>query len=245
MKRLPVRFALPLLILCTSPILHAQSKMPSLPGAGAGSGTLGAGLDDSQIASGLKDALSVGTKKAVTLVDHPGGYLENQAIKILLPKNLQPVEKMARGAGQGPKIDEFVASMNHAAESAAPEAEGIFASAVREMSIDDARKLLNGGDTSITEYFKSKTSAQLKEAFRPHVEAAMKANGVTEKYDALQAQMPKMSFLGSSGSGFDINKYVVEKALDGLFYMLAQQEKDIRSNPAARTTGLLKSVFGH
>jgi hypothetical protein len=219
--------------------------MPSLPGSSTNSGSLGAGLDDSQIASGLKDALSVGTKKAVTLVDHPGGYLDNEAIKILLPKNLQPVEKMARSAGQGPKIDDFIASMNHAAESAAPEAEAIFAAAVREMSIDDARKLLNGGDTSITGYFKSKTSADLTTAFRPHVEAAMKANGVTEKYDALQAQAPKISFMGGGGSGFDINKYVVEKAFDGLFYMLAQQEKDIRSNPAARTTGLLKSVFGH
>jgi hypothetical protein len=244
MKRLPVRFALLLLAVGTVPMSRGQFKMPSVPSASAGQGGLGAGLDDSQIASGLKDALAVGTKKAVTLVDHPGGYLDNAAIKILLPKNLQPVEKMARGAGQGPKIDEFVASMNHAAESAAPEAEGIFAAAVKEMSIDDARKLLNGGDTSITEYFKSKTTANLTTAFRPHVEAAMKANGVTEKYDALQAQMPKMSFLGGGGSGFDINKYVVEKALDGLFYMLAQQEKEIRSNPAARTTGLLKSVFG-
>jgi hypothetical protein len=245
MKCLPVRFVLVLLLVGSTSLVHAQFKMPSLQGPTSNTGGLGAGLDDSQIASGLKEALSVGTKKAVTLVDHPGGYLENQAIKILLPKNLQPVERMARGAGQGPKIDDFVASMNHAAESAAPEAESIFAAAVKDMSIDDARKLLNGGDTSITDYFKSKTSAELATAFRPHVEAAMKANGVTEKYDALQAQAPKISFLGGGGSGFDINKYVVDKALDGLFYMLAQQEKDIRSNPAARTTGLLKSVFGH
>jgi hypothetical protein len=112
-----------------------------------------ASLSDSKIASGLKEALSVGTKNAVHLVDKPGGYLDNPAIKILLPKSLQPVESVLRGAGEGPKIDGFVSSMNHAAEQ-------IFADAVTAMTIDDARKLLNGGDTSITEYFKSKTSTQ-------------------------------------------------------------------------------------
>jgi len=195
----------------------------------------------------LKDALSVGTKKAVALVDRPGGYLDNAEIKILLPKNLQPLEKGLRAAGQGARIDGFVDSMNHAAESAAPEAEGIFAEAVKALTIDDARKLLTGGNTSITDYFKEKTSAQLTVAFKPHVEKAMDANGVTEKYDALKASAPKMPFSmggGSAGGGFDLNAYVVQKALDGLFYMLGQQEKAIRTNPAARTTGLLKQVFG-
>ena len=135
--------------------------------------------------------------------------------------------------------------MNHAAESAAPEAAPIFADAVKSMTIDDARKLLNGGDTSITDYFKAKTSTQLATAFRPHVEAAMKTNGVMEQYQALAGRMPKMSFLGGGGgSNFDINTYVVNKALDGLFYMLGQQEKEIRTNPAARSTALLQKVFG-
>src|ERR1700760_939200 len=107
-------------------------------------------LSDSKIGEGLKQALSVGTKNAVHLVDKPGGYLDNPAIKIPLPKALQPVEGILRGAGQGPKIDGFISSMNHAAESAAPAAEQIFADAVTAMTIDDARKLLHGGDTSIT-----------------------------------------------------------------------------------------------
>jgi hypothetical protein len=184
----------------------------------------------------------VGTERAVALVARPGGYMENEEIKILLPQNLRPVERVLRGAGQGPKIDEFIASMNHAAESAAPEAEHIFADAVRSMTIDDAKGLLNGGDTSITDYFKSKTSAQLAVAFRPHVEKAMNANGVTQKYEALAGQAPQMPFMNSSK--LDINTYVVNKSLDGLFYMLAQQEKQIRQNPAARTTALLKQVFG-
>jgi hypothetical protein len=227
-----------------------QAQMPSLggltgkvPGASA-QGGLGAGLSDAQVGSGLKEALSVGTQKAVALVDKPGGYLEDAEIKILLPKNLQPLEKGLRAAGQGPRVDDFIASMNHAAESAAPEAAGIFAAAVKAMTIDDARKLLNGGDTSITDYFKEKTSAELTAAFKPHVEKAMDANGVTQKYQALQSSAPKLPFGMGGGGGFDINSYVVEKALAGLFYKLGQQEKQIRSNPAAQSTALLKQVFG-
>jgi hypothetical protein len=190
----------------------------------------------------LKETLSVGTKNTVKQVAKPGGYLENAVIKILLPPNLRSAEKVLRAAGQGPKIDDFIASMNHAAESAAPEAAGIFADAVKQMTIDDARKLLNGGNTAITDYFKSKTSAQLATAFRPHVEAAMSSNGVTQKYQALVGQAPKLPFMNSSN--LDINTYVVNKALDGLFYMLGQQEIQIRTNPAARSTQLLKQVFG-
>jgi len=221
--------------------LMVQAQLPQISGFG-NKASSASGLSDAQIGSGLKDALSVGTEKAVKLVAKPGGYLENQEIKILLPENLRPVEKVLRGAGQGPKIDGFVASMNHAAESAAPEAEKIFAGAVKEMTIDDARKLLSGNDTAITDYFKSKTSGQLATAFRPHVETAMQANGVTQQYNALVGQAPKMPFMKSSS--LDINSYVVNKALDGLFYMLGQQEKQIRTNPAARSTALLKQVFG-
>jgi hypothetical protein len=229
----------------------AAAQFPSLPGGipgmskGSGTGS-GSGLTDGQIGDGLKQALSVGTEKAVKLVSAPGGYLENAEIKILLPKNLQPLEKGLRAAGQGPRVDEFIGSMNHAAESAAPEAAGIFGAAVKAMTIDDARKLLAGGDTSITDYFKEKTSAELTTAFRPHVEKAMSANGVTERYDALKSAAPKLPFgMGGGGNGgFDINAYVVQKALDGLFYMLGQQEKEIRTNPAARSTALLKQVFG-
>lgn len=228
----------------------AHGQFPSLPGGvklpGASSqGAAGAGLTDGQIGDGLKQALSVGTEKAVKLVSAPGGYLENAEIKILLPKSLQPVEKGLRVAGQGPKVDEFIASMNHAAESAAPEAAGIFGAAVRAMTIDDARRLLAGSDTAITDYFKEKTSAQLAGAFRPHVEKAMSANGVTQKYDALVGAAPKLPFgMGVGGGSTDINTYVVNKALDGLFYMLGQQEKEIRTNPAARSTALLRQVFG-
>jgi hypothetical protein len=218
-----------------------QIQLPQIPGLGKSSRT-GAGLSDAQIGSGLKEALAVGTQKAVKQVARPGGYLENKAIKILLPQSLHPVETGLRAIGQGPKIDDFIASMNHAAETAAPEAAGIFGNAVRAMTIDDARRLLTGGNTSITDYFKEKTSAQLTVAFRPHVEKAMAANGVTQKYNTLLGQAPQLPFMKSPK--MDINSYVVGKALDGLFYELGQQEKEIRTNPAARTTDLLRKVFG-
>lgn len=227
-------------ILCSS-IPQLKAQLPQIPGFGSkATGT--SALDDTQIASGLKEALSVGTRKAVSEVAKPGGYLENAEIKILLPANLRTAEKVLRGAGQGPKIDDFIASMNHAAELAAPEAASIFADAVKQMTIEDARKLLSGSNTAITDYFQSKTSAQLATAFRPHVEAAMSKNGVTQKYQALAGQAPKLPFMKSAD--MDIHTYVVNKALDGLFYMLGQEEIQIRTNPAAQTTRLLKQVFG-
>jgi len=236
-----VIFCVALVAFPGSCVSHVSAQLPQIPGFGSKS-TGSSSLDDTQIASGLKEALSVGTRKAVSEVAKPGGYLENTAIKILLPANLRTAEKVLRAAGQGPKIDEFIASMNHAAESAAPEAANIFGDAVKQMTIDDARKLLSGNNTAITDYFKSKTSAQLATAFRPHVEAAMSKSGVTEKYQALAGQVPKVPFMKSAD--LDINAYVVNKALDGLFYMLGQQEAQIRTNPAAQTTRLLKQVFG-
>ena len=232
-------FVLGILCLMSLPA-WGQIQLPQIPGLGKS--RAGAGLSDAQIGSGLKEALAVGTQKAVKQVARPGGYLENKAIKILLPQSLKPVETGLRAIGQGPKVDEFIASMNHAAETAAPEAAGIFGNAVRAMTIDDARRLLTGGNTSITDYFKEKTSAQLTVAFRPHVEKAMAANGVTQRYNALLGSAPQLPFLKSPK--MDINAYVVNKALDGLFYELGEQEKEIRTNPAARTTELLRKVFG-
>ena len=120
--------------------LWGQIQLPQIPGLGKSK--TGAGLSDAQIGSGLKEALAVGTQKAVKQVARPGGYLENQAIKILLPQSLRPVETGLRAIGQGPKVDGFIASMNHAAEAAAPEAAGIFGNAVRAMTIGDARRLM-------------------------------------------------------------------------------------------------------
>jgi hypothetical protein len=198
-------------------------------------------LSDSRIASGLKQALEVGAENAVKLTGKEDGYFANQAIKILLPKNLRPLEKGLGVLGYQSRVDAFVLSMNRAAEAAAPSARKIFGDAVLEMSFDDARRILSGDDTAATEYFKSKTTAQLTEAFRPFVEKTMHENGVTQQYESLAGELKSIPF--AKNEDLDINKYVVGKALDGLFYMLAEEERKIRTNPAARTTNLLKEVF--
>jgi len=199
------------------------------------------GLSDSKVASGLKEALKVGAGNAVKLTAKTDGYFGNQAIKILMPSNLRSLEKGLRLVGYGPKVDEFVLSMNRSAEAAAPAAKKIFEDAILSMSFDDARRILSGGETAATDYFKGKTTLQLTEAFRPIVQKRMDENGVTRQYKALTEQYQSIPF--AKGESLDIDKYVVGKALDGLFYELALQEKEIRKNPAARTTALLKEVF--
>jgi len=198
-------------------------------------------LGDTKIASGLKEALKVGAENAVKLTGKTDGYYRNEAIKILLPKNLRTMERGLRAVGGGQKVDEFELSMNRAAESAAPEARKIFADAILKMTIDDARKILNGGDTAATDYFKSKTTGELTLAFRPIVERSMDKFTVTQQWNALVGQFRSIPF--AKNPSLDINQYVVGKALDGLFFMLGQEEKKIRTDPTARVTTLLKEVF--
>ncbi len=199
-------------------------------------------LDDDTVASGLKEALKVGTGKTVDLTGRVDGYFANEAIKILMPDKLQKLDKGLRIAGFGPQLDEFVLSMNRAAEKAAPFARDIFWDAIKEMTFEDARKILRGGDTSATDFFKEKTSGRLAEAFRPVVEKSMDEVGVTRQYKELVGRFETIPFMRSES--LDINEYVVGKALDGLFHVLGEQEREIRTNPAARVTDLLKKVFG-
>lgn len=199
------------------------------------------GLSESKVASGLKEALQVGSENAVKIVGKPNGYFENEAIKIVMPKDLRPLESGMRAIGFGPKIDEFILSMNRSAEAAAPAARKIFIDAILAMSFDDAKRILSGNNTAATEYFKEKTTGQLTDAFTPVVKKTMGENGVVKQYDALTEQYKNIPFAKSQS--LDIDHYVVSKALDGLFYELAEQEKQIRTNPAARTTSLLKEVF--
>jgi hypothetical protein len=220
--------------------------IPALGQVGEISKRLGLGnqstVTDSRIASGLKEALQVGANNAVKLTGRPDGYFGNEAIKILLPKNLRTLERGLRAVGYGPKVDAFVLSMNRAAEAAAPAAKKIFIDAILSMSFDDARKILSGGDTAATDYFKSKTTEQLTVAFRPVVEKTMDQNSVTQQYKQLIGQAQTIPFMKSQS--LNITDYVVSQALNGLFYMLGQEERKIRKDPAARTTDLLKQVFG-
>ncbi|HEX4489019.1 MAG TPA: DUF4197 domain-containing protein [Terriglobales bacterium] len=200
-----------------------------------------AGLSNDKIIAGLKEALQVSTGKAVALTGKPDGFLKNEAIKILLPPKLQTVGKGMRMFGMGQQVDDLEVGMNRAAEQATPEAKRIFIAAVKKMSFTDARQILTGDDTAATEYFRRTSSLDLTTAFSPIVNRSMQRVGVVQQYNKVLASAPGGSALGAR---FDLNKYVVEKTLDGLFLMLGNEEKQIRKDPAAQTTALLKEVFG-
>lgn len=199
------------------------------------------GLTDAKIGSGLKEALRVGTENAVNLTGQTDGYFLNEAIKILMPEKLQSVEKGLRLVGYGPQVDEFVLSMNRAAERAAPRAKEIFWDAIAAMSFDDARKILGGGETAATDYFKDKTTDRLTGAFRPVVDQAMNEVGATRRYKELIGRYEAIPF--AKDVAFDVDEYVVAEALDGLFFVVGQEERKIRTDPAARVTDLLEEVF--
>jgi hypothetical protein len=198
-------------------------------------------LPDAKIADGLKEALKVATEKTVSLTGKTDGYFANQAIKILMPDKLKSLESGLRAVGYGSQIDEFVLSMNRAAESAAPQAKQIFVDAIGKMSFDDARKILNGSNTAATDFFKSKTTPQLTTAFKPAVSKSMNEVGVTRQYKDLVGRFESIPFAKSQA--FDLDGYVVDKGLAGLFHVLGEQEQQIRTNPTARVTDLLKEVF--
>jgi hypothetical protein len=207
-----------------------------------GGGEKGSGLSEVKIGSGLKEALQVGTENAVNFTGKTNGYFLNQAIKILMPEKLRTFEKGLRAVGYGPEVDEFVLSMNRAAEKAAPFAKKIFWDAIGEMTFHDARGILSGNDTAATEYFKGKTTNKLTEVFKPIVDKAMNEVGVTRQYKGLVGRYENIPFVKKES--FDLDHYVVSKALDGLFHMVAEEERKIRKNPTARTSELLKEVFG-
>jgi hypothetical protein len=198
-------------------------------------------LSDVKIGSGLKEALKIGTENTVNLTGRLDGYFLNQAIKILMPEKLRNLEKGLKAVGYGPQMDEFILSMNRAAERAAPFAKEIFWDAIGEMTFEDARKILSGHETAATDYFKSKTTDKLTAAFRPVVEKAMNEVGVTRQYKELVGRFQAIPFVKTES--FDIDHYVVTKSLEGLFYVLGEEERKIRTNPAARVTDLLKEVF--
>ncbi len=201
------------------------------------------GLTEKEIVKGLKQALKIGTSNAVGIVSKMNGYYQNPEIRIPLPDDVQKVKKYFKMAGFGGLVDDFELSMNRAAEQAAPEATGIFLEAIKRMTFDDARKILNGADNEATLYFENKTSAQLTEVFKPLVSQAMSQVGVTSTYKDLNNTARKIPYVDSFS--FDLDQYVTDKALDGLFVMLAAEEKEIREDPAARVTDLLKKVFAN
>jgi hypothetical protein len=203
----------------------------------------GGQLDSAEIVDGLKEALEIGTAQAVQLAGEENGYFNRPEIKIPLPETIAKTERLVRAAGMGDQLDAFVLSMNRAAERAAPEAQAIFWDAIKQMEFDDARRILNGRDNEATLYFQDKTSARLAAAFKPQVHEAMQEVGVTQQYHQLQSQAATIPFL--SEWLVNLDDYVTAQALEGLFYLVAQEEAAIRNDPAARVTDLLQKVFAN
>ena len=198
--------------------------------------------DAQTTASGLKDALTVGAGNAVGLLSQKDGYFTNQIVKILMPKQIQKVADVLGKIGYQQQVDEFVLSMNRAAEAAAPKAKEIFIDAIKQITFEDAVKILKGDQTAATQYLKSKTYDNLAEAFEPAISSTMNNYGVTRQYDQMIGTYTR-AFPVLGLESLDLERYVTGKALDGVFYMIGEEEKQIRTNPAARVTELLKTVF--
>jgi hypothetical protein len=201
-----------------------------------------ASLSQSDIVDGLKEALAVGTGNTVQALSKANGYFHNPKLKIPLPESIQKYEKILRSAGFGSQVDAFERSMNRAAEKAAPEAKALFVDAIKAMTFSDARAILDGDDDAATRYFKGKTSRRLQSLFKPTIHQAMERVGVTRSYTSLSRKIKALPFTGDFV--VDLDAYVTQKAVHGLFVRLAQEEAKIRNDPAARITELLKRVFG-
>lgn len=199
-------------------------------------------LTQNEIIAGLKQALEVGTGHAVALTSKTDGYFKNPQIKIPLPEQVRKTEDLLRTVGLGDQVTAFEKSMNRAAERAAPEAKALFVGAIKQMTFADAKKILQGRDNEATLYFQEKTTDPLTKRFKPLVHNAMSEVGVTRYYQSIESKVRHLPMGGSLN--LDLDQYVTAKALDGLFFMVAQEEAKIRKDPAARVTDLLKRVFG-
>jgi len=193
--------------------------------------------------AGLKEALRVGSERAAGTLSQPGGYSANPALKLLVPEQLHKVASTLRKVGMGSMVDQFEAKMNEAAEQAAAKAVPVFAKAVTDMTFEDAKGILQGGNTAATDYFKRKTSAQLAGLYAPIVRSKMDEVGAGKVYNSLMAKYNAIPL--TSKPDFSLESYVTDKAMSGLFAKLGEMEAQIRADPAARTTALLKQVFGN
>ncbi len=199
-------------------------------------------LSNQDAASGLRDALTQGAGAAVGKLGVENGFLGNPMIKIPLPDALKRIEGGMRLMGMQRQADELVTAMNRAAEQAVPEAKPLLIGAVKSMSMQDAKGILTGGDTAATDYFKRATSAQLTQKFLPIVTQATSKVGLAEKYNNLAGQAAQFGLVDASQA--KIENYVTQKTLDGLFFMIAEQERAIRKDPIGAATGMAQKVFG-
>ena len=199
-------------------------------------------ISGAETAGGLKEALTQGVGKAVELLGSKDGFLGNPKVKIGLPGNLEKAAKTMRKLGMGGAIDELETAMNRAAEAAVPEAKALLVDSVKSMSVEDAKGIVTGGDNAATEYFKRSTSEPLRDKFKPIVQQAMAKVKVADAFDNFAGKAASFGLIKKEDAQLD--SYVTGKALDGLYKMIAEEEKAIRSNPVDAAGNLAKKVFG-
>ncbi|MEE1924347.1 DUF4197 domain-containing protein [Pseudomonas sp. 148P] len=226
-----IRRTLTLTGLCAGLLLSASAMALSL-----------SDLSQKDASGGLKDALSQGAQIAVKQLGTPGGFSNNPDVRIELPGNLGKVAKKMKQFGMGAQVDELETSMNKAAEAAVPQAQAILLDAVKKMTVDDAKGILSGGNDSATQYLSKTSREQIREKFLPIVKSATDKVGVAQKYNQFAGQAASFGVVDQKSA--NIEGYVTEQALNGLFEMIGKQEASIRENPAAAATSLAKKVFG-
>ena len=199
-------------------------------------------LTNQDAARGIKGALTSGASAAVAKLGVPGGFFDNPRVKIPLPPALDEIAKGMRFLGRGKDADDLVAAMNEAAEQAVPQAKELLVNSVKSMSIQDAKKILSGGDESVTQFFRDKTSAQLALKFLPIVKRSTDRVGLAQKYNQFAAQGEKLGLV--KGDAASIEQYVTRKALDGLYAMIGDEERTIRQNPMAAGSAIVSKGFG-
>ena len=192
--------------------------------------------------AGLKEALTQGAGKAVDLLGKQDGFLGNPKVRIPLPESVQKVEGVMRGLGMGKQADELLTAMNRAAEAAVPQAKAMLVNSIKQMSVEDAKGILSGGGDAATQYFRRTTSGPLAEKFRPVVRGAIAKVKLAEKYDQFAGKAAKFGLVREQDA--HLENYVTQKALDGLYLMIADEERAIRADPAGAAGKLARKVFG-
>jgi hypothetical protein len=231
-------FAVAALLPCCALLSFSQSttKSDSKPAPQAASDP-----DNATVISGLKQVLEISSTKAIAQTGKHDGFLGNEALRILLPPKLQAIGKSMRLIGMGDQVDELEIGMNRAAEDATPQAKPIFLAALKNLVIKDPRLVLTSGDTAATEYFRRASSTDLVAAFTPIVRREMEHHGVLKQYKRVLKSDPGGNAIANE---FDLDQYVVEQALNGIFDVMASEESNIRSQPAAQNSDVIKVVFG-
>ena len=199
-------------------------------------------LTEEEVGKVLKEALNIGIEKGVSQLSKPDGYFKDLQIKIPMPDEAKSVEEKLRAIGQGKKVDEAIESMNRAAEDAANGAKDIFLTAIKELTLKDVMNILHGEDNAATKFLENQTRMQLVEKFKPVIKVSLDKVGATKYWKTVFTTYNKIPLVKSINP--DLNEYVTQKAIDGLFIQIAKQELEIRKNPGARVTDLLKKVFG-